>query len=153
MRADGGGRGLDLLPRGAGVAELDVVEHGAGEQEVLLGDRHDGAPEISLAEVAFVDAVEQHAPFARVPNLAASRAIVVLPALCADERHGLPCGDLEVEMVQHDAVAVAEAHAFEPQFAERCGSGVGSTGSRTLGASSSTPDSFSSEAAAAWNRL
>ena len=71
----------------------------------------------------------------------------------ADERDGLAGRDDEVEVVQHRALAVREPHAVEADLAVRGGERSRDAGSGTLGASSSTPDSFSSAAAAAWNRL
>ena len=59
---------LDLVAAGAGAAEADVVGHRAGEQEALLGDGDDGAPEVGLGEVAQVDAVEEHAAVGGVPE-------------------------------------------------------------------------------------
>ena len=55
---DGAGGGLDLGPVGAGAPEPDVVGDRAREQEALLGDGDDGAPQVDLGEVAQVDAVE-----------------------------------------------------------------------------------------------
>ena len=86
---------------------------------------------------------------------AASRATVVLPAPVAPTTASVwPAGISEVEVVQDGALPVAELHARRsgPRRAA-AGSGVGSTGSGTLGGSASTPESFSVAAAAAWNRL
>src|SRR3954463_851358 len=111
MGADRSGRALDLESGGAGASELDVVEHRPREEEVLLRDRDDGVAEIGLAEVALVDAVEQHASFGGIPEPrgeASDRRLA--RASGTDQRDGLPGGDLEVEVVEHDAVAVRETH-------------------------------------------
>ena len=56
--AHGPGRVLDLLARGLGPAQGDVVRHGAAEQEGLLGDHDDRSGAGPRCELAQVHAVE-----------------------------------------------------------------------------------------------
>ena len=72
----------------------------------------------------------------------------------ADERDGLAGRDVEVEMREDDALAVAELDAVEarPRRVRPAAARVTRARARSA-ASSSTPESFSRAAAAAWNRL
>ena len=60
-RADGGDRRFDLLEARLGPAEGDVLADAAGEEEALLGDDPELAPQRLLLHAAQVVAVDQHA--------------------------------------------------------------------------------------------
>ena len=59
-------RPLDLLVRGVEDAERDVLADGGREEEGILGDDADLAPERAARDVADVDAVDEHAALGRV---------------------------------------------------------------------------------------
>ena len=118
--ADGAGGLLDVGHRGAGPAHADVVGHRALEQEALLGDGDDGAPQVGLGEVAQVDAVEQHAALGRVPEAGRQPGDGGLAgAGGADDGERLPGRDREVEVVEHRALPVAELDGLEADLAVR----------------------------------
>ena len=81
--------------------------------------------------------------------------MVVLPAPVAPTTATVwPAGIAQVEVVQHGAVAVAELHALEADLAVRRGRAAsGSIGLGHAGRLVEHAASFSSDAAAAWNRL
>ena len=58
-RADRRGRGFDLLQARLGPAEGDVLAHAAGEEEALLGDDPELAPQGVLLDPAQVVAVDR----------------------------------------------------------------------------------------------
>ena len=133
--------------RRAGAPEADVVGHGAGEQEALLGDGDDGAPEVGLGEVAQVDAVERARSRRSGPrserragrrwSCPAPVAPTTASGLAGRDERGRARG-------ARCARGSRTRRRRSGSVRARSGSGVGSTGSGTLGGSSSTPESFSS---------
>ena len=113
------GRPLDVLGRGVGPAEGDVVAHRACEQEPLL--RHDPelAAERGLRHFAQIVAVDRDPPVARVVEACEQLGDRRLAgAGVSDKRDRRPSRDCEVEPVQNlRPVAVAEAHGLEGDVA------------------------------------
>ena len=117
------GRGLDVVLGGAGTAEADVVGDGAGEEVVLLGDHHRGPVEVGRGERAQVDAVERDRAVDRVVEAGGELGDRGLAgAGGADQGHGLPGRDGEVEAGQHrHALDVLEPDAVEVEVAAGVG--------------------------------
>ena len=135
------GGALDVLVARVGPADADVLAHALAEQERLLEDERDRAADVGEPQLAQVEAVEQHAAVLRVVEAREQAGDGALArAGRADERERLARRDVQVEPVEHGAVAlVAEAHAVEPDVAARgCSSSTGCRGSRSCGSASST---------------
>ena len=96
--------------------EGDVVAHRGGEQERVLRDRRDRAPQLAQVELAHVDAVDEHAPCLHVVEARDQRCQRRLARAGApDQRERAALGDVEIDLVQDRPLGVvAEAHALEP---------------------------------------
>ena len=147
----------DLLGRGVGPAEGDVLGDGAGEEEPLL--RHDAelAAQRVLRDVAQVVPVDRDPPFGRVVEAGDQlRDRRLAGAGVADERDRRAGRHVELDPVQHlrERRAVAEADVLEvdvpvdPRQLERV-----RRRSTTCGSSSSTSMILSSAAIAERNVL
>ena len=96
------GRALDLLVRRVDDAEGDVLAHGRREEERILRDDADRAPERAERHVAHVDAVELDAALRRVVEAADERGERGLAgARVADQRGRRSRLELEVDAVQN----------------------------------------------------
>ena len=91
-------------------------------------------PELVVGQVAQVHAVEQHPSRVGVvePGEQPRHRGLARPGL-ADKRHRLPGGDVEVEVRQHDRLAVAEPHRVERHPRGRTARPGSSAGSARLG--------------------
>ena len=109
------GRGLDLVARGAGPAEGDVVGDRALEQERLLADVGEVAAQRSAPDLADVLAVDQHRAGLGLVEAQDQVHRRRLAAAGAPDQRRRPArlGD-EVEAAQHRlALAIGEAHVAE----------------------------------------
>src|SRR3712207_6623253 len=113
--AHGAGRRFYLLPRGVQPAVADVPGHRAGEQERLLEDGRDVAPDAASLDLADVAVVHAHAALGSVVE---ARDQVGYRGLARArrtyERDRLPRLDLEAHVPEHRASRlVGEGHALE----------------------------------------
>ena len=116
----GRGGGGDVLVGGVGAAPADVVGDGAVEDECLLEDGGDVAPQVGECEVAQVDVVEGDRPGVGVVGAQQQLGERGLArAAGADDGDLGAGGDLEVDVVQRGAVGagVAELDAGDADVA------------------------------------
>ena len=114
--ADRAGGGLDLLVGRVRAPEGDVLADRAGEEEALLRDDPELAPERGLGDVAEVDAVDRDPAVAsgRRSGRAAWRSSTCPAPVWPTSATVVPGGDVEVDAVQHLVSApVGEADALE----------------------------------------
>ena len=109
----------------SGRAKPMFAPHRVGEQERVLEDDPDGVAEVFDAELAHVDAVEEHAAELRVVEPGEQRGRGRLAGTGpADERDRRPRRDVEREPVEHRPAAlvaerdVLEAHLERPRASE-----------------------------------
>ena len=108
MRLRGPRRPLDLLVGRVEDAEGDVLADARGEEERILGDDADLAPERAARDVADVDAVDEHAALGRVVEARHERGERRLPrARVADQRDRRARRELEVDLLEHGPVGSA----------------------------------------------
>ena len=119
VRLRAAGRLLDLGVARIGSRERDVVAHRGREQERVLRDRRDRAPQRTWLELAHVDAVDDHPPGLHVVQPRDQRGQRRLArAGRADQRERATRRQVEIDAVEHrPRRVVAEAHALEPQLA------------------------------------
>jgi hypothetical protein len=114
VRLRGAGGALDLGLRRPDEAEGDVVAHGGGEEERILGDDADLAPERAACDVAHVDAVDEDAPRRDVVEARHERGERRLPrARVPDEGDRAAGGNVEVDVLEHCAVCIRKRDVLE----------------------------------------
>ena len=115
------GGAADVLVVRVRPPEADVLAHALAEQERLLEDERDRAADVGDAQLAQVVTVEQHAALLGVVQTSEEAGDGALArAGGADEGERLARRDVQVEPVEHEAVAlVAEADAIEPDVTLR----------------------------------
>ncbi|MBG9885061.1 hypothetical protein ABE10_00365, partial [Bacillus toyonensis] len=113
--------GTDLVERGVGLAESDVVRHRAAEQVGLLRDHDDRAPQVLRMQPAQVHAVEGH----RAPHRVVETRHELGECGLARPRRPHQCDrltgrDVELELGQDRLLAVVpESHVVKADRAPR----------------------------------
>ena len=110
---------LDLLVGEVGSAEGDVLAHAGREEERVLRDHTDRAPQRGELHVAHVGTVDEHAARGDVVEARDQRRQRRLPgARLSDQRDRAAGGDVELDPVEHGAaLEVFEADVLEAQVA------------------------------------
>jgi hypothetical protein len=123
---------LDLLVAHVGTTEGHVLAHGRGEEERVLRDDPDLAPQRGERDVADVDAVHEYAPRVDVVEARHERGERRLArARVADQRHRRPGLEVEVELLENRAAGqVRERDVLEADraVARRQVAGAGRVG-------------------------
>ena len=108
----------DLRRRGVGLADAQIVGDGAGEQIGLLHDDADIGAQRGERHVARVDPVEDDTALRRIEGAVQQRhgGRFTRPGGAHEgDRLARPC--VEVDVVQCEAVAIADADSLEPDIA------------------------------------